>query len=198
MLEIEVKFLVDDLRALRKHVVAAGAVLKKPRIFERNVRYDDDGDTLLAKQALLRLRQDSTVKITYKGMPNTLAALQSEAKVREEIEIEVSDFDAADLLLQRLGFEAKQVYEKYRETFQLGDVEIVLDEMPYGNFIELEGSEAAIREAANRLGLDWQQRVLTNYLSLLSDFNRHHGLSINDLTFANFADINLPITPVLS
>ena len=37
------------------------------------------------------------------------------------------------------------MYEKYREAFDLNDLEIVLDEMPYGNFVELEGNEQAIK-----------------------------------------------------
>lgn len=189
MLEIEVKFAIVDLRTLRTQLLEHGAIIKKDRVFERNVRYDDASGSLLTAGSLLRLRLDTQAKITWKGIPANIAALQSEVKVREEIEIVVSDFDAADLIIQRLGFAPVQSYEKYRETFQLDDVEVVLDEMPYGNFVELEGPELSIRQLAGQLGFDWQRRIVTNYLGLLNQFNQTFETDINDLTFANFSQL---------
>jgi hypothetical protein len=40
-LEVEVKFLAADLTGIRERILAAGAHLEKPRIFERNVSYDN-------------------------------------------------------------------------------------------------------------------------------------------------------------
>ena len=111
-LEVEVKFLVSDLATLRDRLLAAGATLKKARVFERNVRYDDATESLLRRGSILRLRQDTKAKITYKGIPQNVDLSQSQAKVREELEIEVSDFKTAHLLIQRIGYEQKQVYEK--------------------------------------------------------------------------------------
>lgn len=186
MLEVEVKFCVPSLADVRATMLAAGAHEKKARVFERNIRYDDAEGSLLAARSLLRLRLDTQAKITWKGVPANAALLQSEAKIREEIEIVVSDFDSADLIIKRLGFAPQQSYEKYRETLQLGTVEMVLDQMPYGDFIELEGPEPDIKALAAQLNLDWSKRITTNYLSLLTLFNEQFGVSINDLTFDKF------------
>jgi adenylate cyclase class 2 len=121
----------------------------------------------------------------------------SEAKVREELEIEVGDFDTAVLIFQRLGFKPVQVYEKYRETFQLADVEVVLDEMPFGNFLELEGSEEGIKTAVASLGLDWSQRLTTNYLAIMAQLKAHYNLSFDDITFANFANVKVAVSEAL-
>ncbi|RIK18520.1 MAG: class IV adenylate cyclase [Anaerolineae bacterium] len=136
--------------------------------FERNVRFDTPDEALLRRQELLRLRQDARVRLTFKG-PAAEDAI-SEAKVREEIELEVGDFDRMALILERLGLQPMQVYEKYRETYRWGNIEIVLDELPYGNFVELEGSEdglktvaAALASAAGRLTC----RLLTSRLRTL-------------------------------
>ena len=183
--EVEVKFLVADLNAVRRRLVTAGAVLGAPRVYERNVRFDTVDERLLARQALLRLRQDSRVRLTYKGLPAQDAA--SEAKTREEIELTVEEFDRMALIFDRLGFHAVQTYEKYRTTFHLGDVEVVLDEMPFGLFVELEGaSDTCLKAAAATLGLDWSRRLLTNYLELMERARRAFDLPFNDLTFANF------------
>ena len=184
--EVEVKFLVDDLEAVRWRLVAAGATTGAPRVHERNVRFDTADGALLARQALLRLRQDSRVRLTYKGLSDQDAG--SQAKIREEIELTVEEFDRMALIFARLGFGAVQSYEKYRQTFHWRDVEVVLDEMPFGNFVELEGAtDAELKDAAAALGLDWSRRVLTNYLELMEQARRAFDVPFNDLTFANFA-----------
>ena len=186
---------MPDLAAFRERLLAAGAELKKPRIYERNVRFDTADERLYKELSLLRLRQDTAVTLTYKGSPENMP--QSEAKVREELEVQVSDFDTLSEIFQRLGFAPLQVYEKYRETFQWQDVEIVLDELPYGNFIELEGEEQGIKTAVARLNLNWQERILANYLGLMAQLKAHHNLPFNDLTFANFADLNISVADIL-
>ena len=194
-LEVEVKFFVPELAAFRERLLAAGAELKKPRIYERNVRFDTADERLYQELSLLRLRQDTAVTLTYKGTPENLP--DSEAKVREELEVQVSDFDTLSQIFQRLGFAPMQVYEKYRETFEWQNVEIVLDELPYGNFIELEGEEGGIKTAVSHLNLHWQDRIVDNYLGLMAQLKAHHNLPFNDLTFANFANLNISIADVL-
>ena len=188
--------MVADLAAFRETLLAAGGRPVRPRVYERNVRYDTGNDRLLQRDELLRLRQDTAVTLTFKGVDQS--AGQSEAKVREEIEIELDDFDRAAAIIKRLGFEPKQVYEKYRETFQLGEVEVVLDEMPFGNFVELEGEEAAIKAAAARLDLAWNRRIVTSYLDLMIRLKTHYSLPFNDLTFANFKDLSVSAADILA
>jgi len=187
---------VPELAAFRERLLAAGAVLTKPRIYERNVRFDTADERLYKELSLLRLRQDTAVTLTYKGTSEKQS--QSEAKVREELEVEVSDFDTLSLIFQRLGFAPMQVYEKYRETFTWQDVEIVLDELPYGNFIELEGDEGGIKTAVSHLNLHWQDRIVDNYLGLMAQLKAHHNLPFHDLTFANFINLDISIADVLS
>ena len=186
LVEVEVKFFLDDFDALRRRLDSVGAPLVAPRVFERNVRFDTADESLLARQELLRLRQDTRARLTFKGPAADDG--QSEAKVREEIEIDVSDFDRTSAILQRLGFHPAQVYEKYRQTYQWRGVEIVLDEMPFGRFVELEGAEADLKTVAAALGLDWSRRLLTNYLALMELCRRTFDLPFKDLTFDNFRD----------
>lgn len=195
-LEVEVKFFVPDLAGFRQRLVAAGGVLAKPKVFERNVRYDNAWQGLTRKLQLLRLRQDGQVRLTFKGEP--LTRPDSEAKIREEVEVYISDFEAMALILRRIGFEPWQVYEKYRETFHLAGVEVVLDELPFGNFVELEGEEGAIRQLSGRIGLNWEGRILDNYLALMSKLKAHHQLPFDDLTFENFSGRDISIADILA
>jgi adenylate cyclase class 2 len=186
-LEIEVKFLVENLATIRRRLEQTGGMLQKQRTYERNIRFDTPWQGLMLQGKLLRLRQDTVARITFKGEPEETRP--SEARIREEIEMEVEDFDTAVAILEKVGFEQQQVYEKYRETFQLDHVEVVLDEMPFGHFVELEGGEQDIRSAADRLGLEWEKRILANYLALMAQLKTAHNLPFDDLTFENFATL---------
>lgn len=195
-LEIEVKFLVQDLAVVRDRLLKLGARQHKPRIHERNLRFDNPWDGLREQGKLLRLRQDDKARLTYKGEPSV--SVDSEARVREELEVEVGDFPTMQALLQRIGFEAKQEYEKYRETFIFGRVEVVLDEMPFGDFVELEGPDAAIRTTAESLGLDWSTRILADYLTIMARLQEQFGLDFDDVTFENFAKVNVSALDLLA
>lgn len=195
-LEVEVKFYVADLQPVREGLLAAGAVREHPRQFERNLRFDTPEEGLRHSDQLLRLRQDERVRLTFKGP--TLHQAGSEAKVREELEVNVDNFERMAAILGRLGFLPFQSYEKYRETFSLQGVEVVLDEMPFGVFVELEGEEPSIRGVAELLGLPWGERILDNYLSLMARVKAYYGLAFDDLTFANFAGLQTDLAAVLA
>jgi hypothetical protein len=61
----------------------------------------------------------------------------------------------------------------------------------------LEGEEGGIKTAVAHLNLNWQDRIVDNYLGLMARLKAHHNLPFNDLTFANFANLNISIADVL-
>ena len=197
-LEVEAKFQIDDLSAVRTQLLASGAKLKKPRVFEKNTVYDDSQQSLKKSLRLIRLRQDEKIKLTFKGPPPADVEAVSEVKVREEIELEISDFDKMEQIIGRLGYQPAVVYEKYRETFDLDGVEVVLDELPYGNFVELEGAETAIKTVSGELGINWDKRMNTNYLGLLESVKVTYDLEFIDLTFENFSGIQIDWAEVVA
>ena len=140
MQEIEVKLHTPDLALVRKALEKAGATLKTPRVFERNLRYENAAGTLTDEGIVLRLRQDDKAKLTFKSGEGSVDGIFR----RFEAEVVVSDFETMDVILRRLGYQVALIYEKYRTTYMLGDAEIVLDELPYGNFTEIEADEATI------------------------------------------------------
>ena len=177
--EREVKFYITDLRKVQIHLLAAGAEIIKPRVFERNLRFDDAAGSLTDAGRLLRLRDDGQTRLTYKDR----AHVDDVISEREELEVHVSDFDTAYALLIALGYEVSVQYEKYRTTYQLHEVEVDLDEMPYGYFLEIEGPNAqSIQEAAGLLALNWDTRTTLSYITLFERL-RDGGLDARHLTF---------------
>jgi adenylate cyclase, class 2 len=103
-------------------------------------------------------------------------------KVREEIEMEVTDAAKLRAIFEGLGMNGWFRYEKYRTTFRLPASKawargllIELDETPIGTFVELEGPAAAIDRAAAELGYSKRDYVLKNYLSLYVEDCRRRG-----------------------
>jgi adenylate cyclase class 2 len=74
-------------------------------------------------------------------------------KHRREDETQVDDPGAMELILEALGFTPALVYEKRRETWRLAQAEIVIDELPFGSFMEIEGSEKDIRAVETKLAI---------------------------------------------
>ncbi|MEX2144572.1 MAG: class IV adenylate cyclase [Anaerolineales bacterium] len=184
--ELEVKFHIHDLPEMEKRLVSCGANLVQPRTHEYNLRFDTLGGDLSQRESMLRLRRDSASHVTYKGPSTTLGGVLA----RQEIEFDVSNFAAAQKLIEALGFRSKFVYEKYRTTYALEGLKITLDEMPYGDFVEVEGKQAeAIQTAAKKLKLDWAERLPETYISIFRRLKELFSLHFNDLTFENFKNV---------
>ncbi|MGB8252226.1 MAG: class IV adenylate cyclase [Anaerolineaceae bacterium] len=184
--EIEVKFYLTDPEGFVSRLTAAGAVLKTARIYERDLRFDDVKRSLKAADQVLRLRMDKHATLTYKGY----GVLKSGTSARPEFEVRVSDFDTTQKILEALGYHPYLIYEKFRTTYDLMLCEVVLDEMPYGWFCEIEGnSPKMIKQVAESLELRWNARIVESYTMLFQYCKEKLALDFNDLTFTNFKDI---------
>jgi adenylate cyclase class 2 len=184
--ETEVKLIVPDLEVIRARLDSAGATLESPRIYERNVRYENAAGTLSPQGIVVRLRQDTRVRLTYKEDKAVVDGIST----RLEAEVEVSDFAAMELILGKLGYHPHLIYEKYRTTYTLAGAEIVLDELPYGTFVEIEGDKTTIESVINRLGLTGARRYAGSYVVLFEAVKARLGLTFTDLTFANFEEVD--------
>ena len=139
-------------------------------VFE--VNYQHRGGEMDERGATLRLRKigDFTV-LTYKEK------LKTEGGTKQKIEFEtsVSDVEATEKIIERLGYKLTAVYEKRRKYWKLGEVEVVLDELPFGLFMEIEGTEPEIDRAEKRLGLKEIEREPRGYPRLTVKYGKMNG-----------------------
>jgi adenylate cyclase class 2 len=187
--ELEVKYYVNDLRMLEQRLIRLKAQLVQPRTHEINLRFDTPDGDLAGSFQVLRLRQDTAARLTYKGP----ARVEGGVRVRQEIEFVVSDFEAARALLEALGYQVAMIYEKYRSMYNLGEVHVTLDVLPYGDFVEIEGPDPeSIRAVNDRLGLDWDARAPESYVMLFDRLRQEMNLPFRDLSFENFKSLDIP------
>lgn len=191
-LETELKFVIAEPEALRVSLLRLGASAEGRHV-ENNIRLDDKAHSLTGRGLVLRLRdieQDGgeTESILTVKAPGELG---DAFKSRREVELSVSDGPAAIAALGLLGYAPFWRYEKRRETFVLEGVEADLDELPYGWFLELEGTEPAIRALAGKLGLDIADGLTLSYADIFENVRRGMKLTMLDLTFEAFEGIRV-------
>ena len=145
------------------------------------VRHDTEenmiycGEPLNATGGVLRIRttQDRCL-LTYKRRMRS----DSDAKMQVEHETEVSDRDALRAIIGELGLKPRVIYEKRRSIWRMRDAEVVLDELPFGDFMEIEGSVTAIRECEMMLDIDDLEVEPATYPQLTIKFGKPEGDTI--------------------
>lgn len=152
--EIEVKFCDIDVDATREILARAGAICEQPMRLMRRVIIETE--TLATRNAFVRVRDEGyRTTLTYKQFDE--ASLTG----AKEIEVTVSDFDATVALLEQVDLVHKSFQESRRETWKLGDVEVVIDEWPHLRpYVEIEGmSETSVKQAAKTLEFAWDDAI---------------------------------------
>ncbi len=158
-----------------------GARLIQARVYEVNLRYDLPDGSLRQGGKVLRLRQDERVRLTYKGPSQRSDGVLS----RVEFETALDDFETGKNILEALGYIPVATYEKYRSTYELGELHVMLDELPYGDFVEIEGPDVeTLKKASEELGLDFSAAIPASYLALFEGLSQKRGLDPSRLTFA--------------
>lgn len=181
--EIEVKFRIADPSAFRNRILALGGQ-SQGRFFEKNILFDTADQRLRHEKVLLRLRRSETCLLTVKSPAENP---DPEFKILKEWETKIDNFETTRKILHVLGFDQETIYEKYRENFFLRDVDLSLDELPFGFFAELEGEKEKIREVASLLGFDWMQKTTENYLDLFRALGLEHPKKFpEEISFSAF------------
>ncbi|MGH9538415.1 MAG: class IV adenylate cyclase [Terriglobales bacterium] len=177
--EIEIKFRVDNIRALSRRLRAAGFRRLTPRTHERNTLYDLPGQPLRKRGELLRLRQYGRAWLLTHKAKSTLAR----HKTRVEMETEIADGNKLHKVLQALGYVPTFRYEKFRAEWDDGNGHVVIDETPIGCFGEIEGPARWIDNTARRLGIHRDSYITQSYAELFFAWKRQTRSRAGEMTF---------------
>lgn len=187
--EIEVKFLDVDFEKMRAKLNELGAHLEQPMRLMRRSLIEEPHHA--AVHGFIRIRDEGDkITMTYKQRDDVTALHGT-----KEIEVEVSDFDATVSLLEAAGWPPVTYQESRRETWRLGEAEIVLDEWPWiPAYIEVEApSEEIVRETSEKLGFKWSDAVIGSIDYIYQrDFPNMSVRGVIDIKEARFGD---PVPP---
>lgn len=163
-IEKEIKILGIDPEKLRRRLVKLGAKLQFKSVI-REVAFDSD---FLEKGVTLRLR--------IVGGKNELTAkkkkLSSRLLMREEYEVQVSDFEETARILGVLGFSKIRDREKEREEWILGEAKVEIDRYPgMPPYAEIEAKDRqTIMSCLRKLGLSNLRRTTQTSTELLKSW----------------------------
>ena len=117
----------------------------------------------------LRLRRVNGLAIlTFKRRLPSKSAI----KYQQEEEVTVGNPDAMAAILDSLGFQPALVYEKRRTRWKVEDAKVVIDELPFGLFMEIEASARQIKRVEKLLEADSLPAVMETYPSLTARFGK--------------------------
>jgi adenylate cyclase, class 2 len=177
--EIEIKFRVDDVRALNRRLRKSGFRLLTPRTHEINTLYDLRGQPLRKRGELLRLRRyGSGWLLTHKAKGKV-----GRHKTRVETETKVADGAKMEAILRALGFAPTFRYEKFRAEWSDGKGHVVVDETPIGNLGEIEGPSRWIDRTAQALQVRPSDYITATYSDLFFQWKKQTGSPADEMTF---------------
>ncbi len=173
--EYEVRVLDVDVDDFIKQIKKLGAIYvnkyeQKRYIYDFNPKIDNKW---------IRLRTD--------GFKTTLAIKEyqsAEIGGTKEIEIEVSDIEKTDEILNQLGYFKRSIQENKRIRYMLNDVEIDIDTWPHLNtYVEFEGkSKKSVLDLLKLLKID-ENRITTMDAQ---DIYLANGFTLEDLNNLKF------------
>ena len=167
-MEIEVKILEINKDEVIRKLKAMGA----EQTFDGEVEsffIDFPDRSIVSAGNVLRLRRLGVkYQLTFKGKHQ-----KSFAKVREELEVEVSDISVMKKILLSIGLVEYRSLLKHRTSFKLGKIHFDIDTITgIPTFMEIESnSEEIIMEAIVALGFSakdakpWSYNELIDYYS---------------------------------
>lgn len=177
--EVEIKFLVTDVRRLEQSLTDAGFQLKTPPTHEVNSLYDRPGNPLRRQGAILRLRKyGERWRLTHKAKGTA-----GRYKTREEHESAVEKGPELDAILRALGYAPSFVYEKFRSEWSDGKGEVVVDHTPIGVVAEIEGAPRWIDRTARALGVHSRDYITKSYGELFLEWKKAAGSPAANMTF---------------
>lgn len=170
--EVEKKYRIgsEEVARLRGRLDTVGAA-RRGEEFEENTLYTGPG--LEPRNRVLRLRRVNGGKAVFTFKESV--ADSSGIKRRREDETTVEDADALAAILDALGYTPAVIYEKRRETWLVAGVEVVVDELPFGMFVEIEGEEESILEAERLLELTATETEHKSYPQLTLEHGTRNG-----------------------
>ena len=178
-IEIEKKYRLTpaERRAIEKRLRELG-YKPKPVEFEENTIYRG-GNLAFGKRAMRIRRVNGEAILTFKERIPTKSAI----KHQKENETRVSDPEATHEILSAMGFAPALVYEKRRTRWQIGKAKLVIDELPFGLFMEIEASERDIRRVEKLIDGAKLPAVSETYPSLTAKLGKKNRKGIVEARF---------------
>lgn len=179
--EIEIKIQLNDKKEIQQRLQALGWYIKD-LIFHKTYLLSTPNEALFEQGIFPRVRVEGnrtifTIKV--KSQKNKADDKNLNYFQRDEYEVEVEDADKIVKMLSILGLTEQLVDEKYRQTWlneKSEGLSIVIDTLPFGCFLEIEGTKDQIEKTVKQLDLQNEKRITIAYRRVYREYCKKNGI----------------------
>ena len=177
--EIEIKIRLKDKKAIQKKLLELGWQIKELR-FQRDTRVIQPTHSTVYKNVFPRVREDSNGSkiFTVKVKNDIIKDSDKKYFERDEYELEIEEPSTMLKIFYILGFTDQRVLEKYRQfwIFNGSNIDLVIDSVPFGDYLEIEGNKDEINKIVNELELQDEPRVTNAYFVEYANYCVANGI----------------------
>lgn len=178
--EKQVKFKINNFEQISKALLDIEAIFIGG-FMERTIRYDTLDLYYSNKGIFIRTKQGIKNVLTVKEVPKKM---NNKTLERTLVEVEVDDINNVDYILKKIGLTNKFVMEKYRLYYYYKKCFISIDELPFGVYLEIKGSDKDIKKLCKKLEINENELIKVTYWDLYYKF--YKGSNANDdIVFSN-------------
>lgn len=176
--EYEITVLDINVEKVKKKLLELGAIKEGDYLQKRNL-YNFHEEF---RGRFIRLRTN--------GVKTTLTIKDKSAKKDigsvKELEIEVSDFEKTDQIMNMLGYEHSTYQENKRIIYRLGDIEFDIDTWPMiPTYLEIEDkNKKQVEDMIEKLNIDKEKLSLDK----VSEIYKKYGLDIHEYKDLKFEE----------
>lgn len=201
-MEYEVRFYYEGnekmniLKRIREEI----SLEEKPRTYEKTVQYNhcDKRFDFYSKEidGRFRLRissNDNETKCKLSWKRRLKSTTETEVNKEEEKEVRINSEDIDNFLFiinNVMHFKTVESYERYRTVFENDEIEISVDEYPFGVCVEIENKsktrnpDDVVKEWVNRIGLSINDAYRLSWDDKYLELCEEQGIErFNEVTF---------------
>lgn len=201
-MEYEVRFYygVEKLEKITQNLDGMTELIKKPRTYEKTIQYNhcDERYDFYSEEidGRFRLRissneKETKCKLSWKRRLKSTTETEVNKEEEKEVRINSNDIDNFIFIINNvMHFKVVESYERYRTVYENEDIEVSLDEYPFGLCVEIENKsidknpEEVVKEWVNKLGLDINSAYRLSWDDKYLELCNEQGIErYNEVTF---------------
>ena len=157
--EKQVKYKINNFDYISKRLIEIEAIFIGG-FMEKTIRYDNDDLKCSNNGIFIRTKSGMKNVLTLKEIPTDSSNTSFE---RITTEVEVDNINKIGYILEKIGLTKKFIMEKYRLFFKYDNVDILIDELPFGIYLEIKGEDNEINRITKMLNIDETDLIKMTY-----------------------------------
>lgn len=201
-MEYEVRFYYanEELNNIIKKLKEIPNLKEQPRTYEKTVQYNhcDERFNFYSEEidGRFRLRiskntNETKCKLSWKRRLKNTTETEVNKEEEKEVRINSNDIDNFTFIVENvMHFTIVESYERYRTVFENDEVEISIDEYPFGVCLEIENKstiknpEDVVKNWVNRIGLEINDAYRLSWDDKYLELCKEQGVEkFNEVTF---------------